>query len=526
MKMMAILAMSALAATGAQAQSTPDYVRVSGPPNGRTGVDQDSVVYWNTAQVQRDGDQVEVELRYVTQSLGTTRPMSSSRRYRISCEWGVQSFRHTSEDGRGEVWSVPRFISADMLVSTANQACGFVAGPDDVPRFSSDEAAYEDGVKRLGFVSLEAAMRLPEGQPFERSGPFYTVAPTGDEAGRYELVYGPDRDHRAVFLKRPDSSAPGTAVEGHSIWLMGVGQPTQARSYAMRDFRADCSARTIAVASVRSWPTADSVRAPGAEASGPTALLSLPPAEGTASAALLGVACSEPADDGVVAASIDQVVAFAETPGEDPAFAVLSQQKINHDDMRWTRAPDAAAVSAAYPQGALQPGETGLTTVACVVTREYALTACAPTYHSPVDRGLQEAHMTLIGQYAPARASVVGGGTIGRRVEFSIRWSPDGSAPEPQMIPAEDMIWLREPSRADVQRSRRERGRAAAFMTCDITADHHLANCGRRLWTGDNGRSLSDAMTALAPLFVAGPTTRSGEPTAGRKIRVVLRSDR
>lgn len=380
MRAMTLVAASLLTATSVKAQSQPDYVLVSGAPNGRPGVNQDSVVYWNTARLVRAGDQVEVELRFVTQGLGATRPMSSSRRYRISCEWAAQSFHHPANAGDG--WSAPRFINADMLVSTANQACGLVA-PAEASRFSSHEAAYEDAVKRLGFESLEAAMALPEGQPFiTSSGGLYKAAPAGGERESWRLVYGLDGDHRAVFLKSPESVAPGASVEGRSMWLMNVGQPAEARSYALRDFRADCAARTIAVATVDSWPTDGVARGRNPETRSLAALLNLSPAEGGASAALLAAACSPPAQ-GVAAASIDEVVAFAGTPAEDPAFAVLSQQTISHDDMRWLRAPDPETVTAAYPQGALRPGETGLTTVACVVTRDYALTACAPTYHAP-----------------------------------------------------------------------------------------------------------------------------------------------
>lgn len=520
MKVMMIVAASLLAATSAQSQAQPDYVRVSGAPNGRTGVDQDSVVYWDTAQVQRDGDQVEVELRFVTQSLGATRPMSSSGRYRISCEWGVQSFHHPSNAGDG--WSAPRFINAEMLVSTANQACGFVA-PAEAVRFSSNEAAYEDAVKRLGFESLEAAMKLPEGRPFVSSGGLHRAAPAGGERETWRLVYGPDSDHRAVFLRGPEPAAAGAAVEGRSMWLMGVGQPAEGRSYAARDFRADCTARTVAVATVESWPTDGGGSRSRPEARSPAALLNLPPPAGGASAALLAAACSPPADT-VTAASIDEMVAFAGTPAEDPAFAVLSQETISHDDMRWLRAPDAETVTAAYPQGALQPGETGLTTVSCVVTRDYALTACTPTYHSPHDRGLQQAHMTLIDRYGPARASITGADTMGRRVEFSVRWSPDRSAPQPQLIRPDDMVWRRTPSRSEIQRVRGERGRATAFMTCDITATHRLTDCTGRSWTGANGESLNTAIRDLSHVFEAGPTTRSGEPTAGRRTLVIVRA--
>jgi hypothetical protein len=522
MRTLAILAVWGLAAAGVQAQTAPDYVLVSpvaGPPPGRAP--RDSVVYWNTAEVVRHGDDIEVALRFVSPGLGETRPRSSTQRFRLSCDWAAGSFVDRSREGDNS-WSTPRFIDAGPLESMFNQACGFVATPAIAPRFPSEDAVYEDGVKRLGFESLEAAMQLPEASPYITSGPFYTAAPTGGDHERYDLVYGPDDHQRAVFLKGP--ALAGSVVEGRSIWLMGVGGPADNRAYALRDFRADCAARTIAVASVRRWPMYGSSGEPGADAKGPAALSSLPPIEGRASAALLAAACSAPGD-GVVAASVNEVVAFAETPSEDPAFAVLSQQTIPHDDMRWTRIPDAAAVTAAYPPDALRPGETGLSTVSCVVTREYALSACRPSYHSPPDRGLSEAHMALIGQYAPERASVTGADTLGRRVELSIRWSPEGSASEPRQIPPADMVWRRTPSRTEVQRVWRGPGPATAIMTCDITDAHRLANCTDLSWMGANGRSFSAAIRSLSHVFEAAPTTRSGEPTAGRKTMVLVRAE-
>lgn len=432
-------------AAGAQAQPAPDYVLVSppaGPPPGPAP--RDSVVYWNAARVVRDGDQVEVELRFVTPGLGVARPMTGDTRFRISCDWDAESFRYRSEGG-DEVWSAPRFINTKHLAKVSNQVCGFVPAQEELSRFSSNDAVYADAVERLGFESLEAAMQLPEARPYVTSaGGLDTAVPTGDARERYDLVYGPDADGRAVFLKHP-APADG-AVEGSSFWLMGVGGPLNDRSYATRAFRADCAARTIAVASVRSWPLRGVVRdrrpaQPLAE------LSSLAPAEGSASAALLAASCSPPAD-GVVAGSVNEMLAFAENPAEDPAFAVLSQQTVSHDDMRWVRAPDARTVSAAYPQGALRPGETGLTTVSCIVTRDYALTLCRPSYHWPNDRGLSEAHMTLIGQYAPARASATGGDTMGRRVDFSIHWSPEGSAQKLQRLRPVDTARRRTPSRS------------------------------------------------------------------------------
>lgn len=439
-----LLAVWGLAA-GAHAQPAPDYVLVSpaaGPPPGPPP--RESVVYWDRAQIVRNGDEIEVEVRFVSPGLGVTRPRSSSGRYRISCEWGAHSFRYRSENG-AEVWTAPRFINANFLDSVSSQVCGFVPAPQDIPRFSTNDAVYADAVERLGFESLEAAMQLPEAVPYVTSGGYYTAAPTGDARERYDLVYGPDADDRAVFLKRPGPAGGDGNGEGSSIWLMGVGGPRNDRSYAIRAFRADCAARGIAVASVRSWPITGGDPRPAPQ---PLAeLSSLAPAEGGASAALLAAACSPPAD-GVVAGSVNEVVAFTDYPTEDPAFAILSQQTVSHDDMRWVRTPDAQAVTAAYPQGALHPGETGLTTVACVVTREYALTACRPSYHWPNDRGLAEAHMTLIGQYAPARASATGGDTMGRRVEFSIRWSPEGSAPQSQRLRPGDATRRRTPSRS------------------------------------------------------------------------------
>lgn len=526
MKTGVIMAGALLAASGVQAQSAPDYIRVSPDrtSNGRSAAVGDNVVYWNRARVLRDGDQVEVELRFVTKGLGVTRPMNSSRHYRISCEWGLQSFPVGSPPAEREVWSTPRFISSAALLAVSEQVCGSAPATEEPPGFPTEEAAYEDGVMQLGFESLEAALRLPVGGAFVSSAPPSAPAPTGDEPEGYDLAYGPDGDHRAVFLKRTRPAASGSAVEGRSVWLMGVGRQSASRSFAIRDYRADCATRRIAVSSVRSWPLEGRSNGPIPGVRMSPMRSSQTPAPGSASDALLKAICSGP-EDGAFAATIDEVVAYAENPAEDPAFAVLSQQMIGADDMRWTRVADAETVSSAYPQGALQPGETGLTRVACVVTREYALTDCAPTYHSPHDRGLQEAHMTLIGHYAPARAAVTGADTMGRRVEFSIRWSTSGSAPEPQLIRSADMVWRRVPSRAEIQRVRGERGPATGMMMCDITAEHRLANCTGDSWMGTNGRSMTTAIKALSHVFEAAPTTRSGEPSAGRRTLVAVRAD-
>lgn len=527
MKTVAVLIAASLAASGVQAQSAPDYVRVSpdrAPSGGRAAAVGDNVVYWNRARVLRDGDQVEVELRFVTRGLGATRPMNTSRHYRISCEWGLQSFPVGSPPAEREVWSTPRFINSAALLAVSEQVCGSAPATEESPGFPTEEAAYEDGVMQLGFESLEAALRLPAGGAFISSAPPSTPAPAGDEPEGYDLAYGPDGDHRAVFLKQPRPTAPGSAIEGRSVWLMGVGRPSESRSFAIRDYRADCATGQITVASVRSWPLEGRSHGPipGVQIS-PT-LSGKTPAPGSASDALLDAICSGPGK-GVFAATMEEVVAYAESPAEDPAFGVLSREMIGADDMRWTRVADAETVSAAYPQGALQPGETGLTRVACVVTREYALTACAPTYYSPHDRGLQEAHMTLIGQYAPARASATGADTMGRRAEFAIRWSSAGSAPEPQLIRSEDMIWARVPSRDEIRRVRGERGPATGLLMCDISAEHRLTNCTGDSWMGTNGRSLTTAIKALSHVFEAAPTTRSGEPTAGRRILVAVRAD-
>lgn len=507
----AILAlMSAL--TAATPQEPAGYVLVpedaSQPSSGVK-----SLAYWNTAQAaSAEAGEIEVELLYVTDGLRGSRPTSHPARYRISCDFGSE--RYQTAPGS---WSKPRFTGRSALRWASDQACGRTNEAVSQPRLPTQAAAFEDGIGRLGYDSLEAVMQLPNTLSIQQS-PFVNAAPSGEDRETYDLVYGPDEKHGAVFLRRAEGGTP----EGRSFWMLGVDHSVNDRGYAVRDFRADCGSGEIAVASVATWPSYGHPRPqiPAAVEIPETIVDIVPPAE-SAAAALLGAVCSG-ADRTVSAGSIDELVAYAANPTVDPAFAARAQETISDDDMRWLHQPDPAEITAAYPDGALRPGESGLTTVKCVVTRDYTLSRCAPSYNSPPDRGLQEAHMSLVEAYVPARTSVTGEDTMGRTVELSIRWTPDRSTAKAQRIRPDQIVWTSRPSVNEIRRAYPSRTPGTAMIGCEVNAAHQLESCEIEGYMGAGGKAFSDAALTLIPRFGIGPLTTTGEDTAGRPVLIVL----
>lgn len=426
--MISALALSVIMQSGA---SPASYVALPQPPSP-TAVSvhrQDYLLYLNEAATRPVARGVETELLGVWPGAKSDeRPTSRSMAYRFDCEWGLQQFLPSSADA---TWTEPFFVQSLPHFAALEQTCGLAADPLTGERFDSLRTAFADGIRRLGYEDVDAALQL-ELKTYLYSGPPSTPAPIRSAPERFELVYQPDSLGRAVFIERPAGVGESPTESGRSVWVLGVGQPEAKRRYAYRDYALDCRVRMISLRTTEAWPQppgARSAMTPSETASKP--LVKAAADAGSASAALIDAVCGALAppvqtSGRLTVASIDQIVAYADDPNEDPAFSVLAQERI-YSGMRWEAVPSSATVTAAYPQGSLRTGETKQTHVECVVSREYRLVRCEPIHPNREDEPLQTANLTLAGEFRPATTTTMGRPTVGRRVVLSILWSPEGS---------------------------------------------------------------------------------------------------
>lgn len=505
-----------------------------------------AVSYWRADAVTRVDGALEIEIARVARNKYGDDAYASTSKVALDCEWRLRRAQPSQGWSRPEdialkptsgapaAWSAWSFDEDPAVDLIARGLCDGETISSGAFRSASPAAVLQDAVQRLGYKSAAEAFARPAMLTIGQA-PFMTDTPV-EASGRYllqNLVW--TQGARAVFVMPSTVKRAGDLVTGRSVWVVGLGDDKTRRVFAYRDFQADCRGGSLALVTTARWPHAGSEREPRALPTGPGRKVE---GEG-ASKALAGAVCQGQAPLKSLA-SMAQLLAYVDAPGEDPAFRALRAKPTIHAGfMRWANEPDRRRIRAALPAGALKPGEKGVSIIHCVVTADYRLTACKTGIVSPAGRGLEEAHLALMQFYLPEKKAATGEDTAGRWVESAIDWSTDGSAMRPAAIPPRDMLWRRAPTREDIARAYASDAPAEATILCSITGAYTLSDCSlgpvrmsgttllnmvegtkNRDKTREASEALGKALLDLTPRFVASARTATGEDPVGKRIAI------
>jgi hypothetical protein len=443
----------------------------------------DSASYWSSP-TPAPGGEVDVDVATAWRMSGV-KPTIHVRRIRLDCETGVgreasmgrgEAVEGTFEAGSTPKWSSPRFYGQVGAYDLTAFACGGAAAPGDLPDL---KAVTESAADQLGY-NLPPNLKPPPMPLVISRAPRYEFAPPAwKDLGSQSLIW--ERPGKAVFLMdRSLKRADGVAT-GRAIWLSGAGAGKEQQGYLVRDFQADCAARTLNLAATDFWP-----REEWSTATRGPSVTRAPITE--AETALLSVACSEKSTSRTLA-SVSELLAYAEEPGGDLAFVARRQVTISASSMLWAKAPSEKALVKALPAGAVASGKTETTLVRCVVGQDYRLEGCeGPTWGN---QALAAAHLALMNQFKPER-TVNGADTMGRRVESLIEWTSEGGRTQPVLVPPNQMRWALTPSikALGAAYGRAEPARAALY--CRVSPARVLDRCSAIVGRGASLKRITE----------------------------------
>lgn len=488
----------------------------------------DTASYWSSPVPAGDGV-VDVDIVTVSRSVKGAEPYMSGWRIRLDCDTGVgrggSLGRFRASDARltREVepgWPAQRFHGQVGAHDLTAFACGGAARPGEFPDL---KAVADNAASQLGYEPPSDS-NTPRPPLVINQAPQYEFAPSArKDLGPQSLVW--EKPGKAVFLIDRDVRRADGAATGRAIWLSGAGTGRERQGYVIRDFRADCGARTLNLAATDFWPRVER----STSARGPS-VTRAPATE--AEAALLSVACSEKPTIRTLA-SMSELLAYADEPGGDPAFVTRRQVTIPATAMLWAKAPSEKAMAKALPAGAIAPGKTEYTLVRCVVGQDYRLQGCErPTWGN---QALADAHMSLMDQFKPAR-TVGGADTLGRRVDALIAWTSEGGRMEPVLVPLQQTRWALTPTVKALGAAYGRSEPARATLTCRVSPSRMLDQCSAVAGRGASLRRITDpetvradatpdealaaALLRLSRNFVPALLTSIGESMGGRAVMI------
>jgi len=490
----------------------------------------DTASYWSTP-VAAPGGEVDIDVVTVPRSAAGQSPSLEARRVRLDCETGVGRVAWLGRVRAGDAaiaaqptleWSGPRFYGQAGAYDLTAFACGATGAKGELP---SLKAVADNAAGQLGFDPPLDPNRPPPPLAIPRA-PVYDFTPAERKGlGPQDLVW--ERPGKAVFVMTKSLTRADSVVSGKSMWLSGAGAGEEQQGYLIRDFQADCAARSLGLAATDFWPRLEfstTKARPGQPARRPPAT--------EAEAALLANTCSEkPASRSL--ASVSELLAYAEAPTGDLAFIARRQVTLSALRMLWAKTPSKKALAGALPPGTIPPGKDETSVVQCVVGRDYRLQECkAAKWGDPT---LLAAHMTLIDQFKPER-SVNQQDTMGRRVDSLIEWTSEGGRLKPVLVPPDQMRWALLPTIKAVERAYGRPTPASATLFCRVGPARLLDECSVMVGRGAASKRITDpdavaadatpdeafgaAMLRVSGSFVPALLTSIGESTAGRAVMI------
>jgi len=487
----------------------------------------DSASYWSSP-MPAPGGEVDVDVATAWRMSGV-KPTVHVRRIRLDCETGVgreatmgrsEAAEATFEAGSTPKWSSPRFYGQVGAYDLTAFACGGAAAHGD---FADLQAVTERAAEQLGY-NLPPNLKTPPMPLVISQAPRYEFAPPAwKDLGSQTLIW--ERPGKAVFLMDRSLRRTGGAATGRAIWLSGAGAGKEQQGYLVRDFRADCAARTLNLVATDFWPReewATAARGPSVTKASVT----------EAETALLSIACSEKSASRTLA-SVTDLLAYAEEPSGDLPFVARRQVTISASSMLWAKAPLEKVMAKALPAGTVAPGKTETTLVRCVVGRDYRVQDCEGSTWG--NQALAAAHLTLMDQFKPER-TVNGADTMGRRVESLIEWTSEGGRTQPVLVPRDQMRWALTPSIKALGAAYGRAEPARATLYCRVSPARVLDRCSAIVGRGASLKRITErdgvsagstpdealgiALLELSHSFVPALSTTIGESMTGRAVMI------
>ncbi len=194
------------------------------------------------------------------------------------------------------------------------------------------------------------------------------------------------------------------------------------------------------------------------------------------------------------------------------------------EDPDWVQAGDPAKFGNLFPTKAMAAGlATGRVVLECIADGEGHMTGCQVRSEEPSAMGFADAALKLASTMAIAPKDQDGQPVKGARVRFAVRINKaDASAGAPAEAAArivQDPIWIATPgpyafSRALPKPTTLLHVSFRTILRCAIGTDGRMADCAVLSETPP-GLGFAQAALKVAPLYRVGPTSKSGEPTAG-----------
>lgn len=153
----------------------------------------------------------------------------------------------------------------------------------------------------------------------------------------------------------------------------------------------------------------------------------------------------------IIAALLMQAAAAGAPSRPPPSMADLPP---------WSKTPTKEDMAKVYPPDAARTNLAGSATVECTVGPAGELAACAVAGESPAQMGFGAAALTLAPKFQLPTKSPSGASTVGRTVQFPVRWLNDTKIQSPLLVVYDDA------------------GRSGnVVLNCRVRDDHKVDNC-------------------------------------------------
>lgn len=182
----------------------------------------------------------------------------------------------------------------------------------------------------------------------------------------------------------------------------------------------------------------------------------------------------------------------------------------------WTRAPGAADLLAAYPQGPRQAGQGGYVVLRCFF-RSDRVQGCHSIQEEPSHRGFAEAAIRLSERFRAVRPRLAAGPPM-ENTRVVIPFTFDARSLEESAPVLGTAEVVSRPSAVELAAAGSAGG---ATLACRIGADGGLTDC-RAEDLAPTGQGVAEAALSLAPRFRMTLWSADGLPTTGAQVRLAI----
>ncbi len=208
--------------------------------------------------------------------------------------------------------------------------------------------------------------------------------------------------------------------------------------------------------------------------------------------------------------------------GPGPGRSLTGESKVLPVNLAWATAPSHVDVLAAYPKRALAKGVGGRSTLACEVSRDGRLKACAAIEPDRTNFGFDTAALSLAKQF---RLNVVTPEDVAATTKLVVHlpFTFDPAMSDQRQPIVGKPTWARLPSGQEMQTAFQKLdtpGTVRTVLNCTVEQGGTLGGCEV---DSESAPGAGAVALTLMPRFKVSTWTMEGLPTVGGTIRVPLR---